>query len=214
MKISLLRHICFYHEYRISYGILGILGIMTGLTDATIDDFTVKAFIWTSLVVMTMMIIAYEFIVMETPKKPLLQAALFILLGLSGLVSVHHFTWIFTWILLKGSLPKILWIAPNIYLDFTIYTLIMFTLLIIYTTYLIIINILSCEDINCKLNNVSEIWIGKDKVVLIYDNEFKDLADEIEKIYRERGVEIIRKLNTDIPDEERESLELFDICPD
>jgi len=214
MKIFLLRHICFYHEYRFSYGILGILGIMTGLTDATIDDFSVKAFIWSSLIVMTMMIIAYEFIVMETPKKPLLQAALFILLGLSGLVSVHHFTWIFTWILVKGSLPKILWIAPNIYLNFTIYTLIMFTLLIIYTTYLVVINVLSCEDIKCKLNNVSEIWIGKDKVVLIYDNEFKDLADEIEKIYRERGVEIIRKLNTDIPDEERESLELLDICPD
>jgi hypothetical protein len=61
---------------------------------------------------------------------------------------------------------------------------------------------------------VSEIWIGKDKVILIYDDEFKDLADEIEKIYKERGVEIIRKLNTDIPDEEKESLELLDICPD
>jgi magnesium-transporting ATPase (P-type) len=187
---------------------------MTGLTDAAIDDFTVKAFIWSSLIVMAMMIIAYEFIVMETPKKPLLQAVLFILLSLSGLVSVHHLTWIFIWILLKGSLPKILWIAPNLYLDFTIYTLIMFILLIIYTTYLVMINILSCEDIECKLSNVSEIWIGKDKVILIYDDEFKDLADEIEKVYKERGVEIIRKLNTDIPDEEKESLELLDICPD
>jgi len=134
-----------FHEYRVSLGLLGLLGILTGLSDASIDDFTVKAFIWSALIVLAMIIVSYEFIIMPTPPRAFLQASLFIIFGLMGLLSVHHFTWLSTMILLGKELSPRLWLAPNIYADFTFYTFLMLILLVIYLMYLIYTNLCGAD---------------------------------------------------------------------
>lgn len=134
-----------FHEYRVSLGFLGLLGILTGLSDASIDDFTAKAFIWSALIILAMVVVSYEFIIMPTPPRPFLQAILFILSGLMGLLSVHHFTWLSTMILLGKEISPRLWLAPNIYVDFTLYTFLMLILMVIYLMYLIYTNLCSAD---------------------------------------------------------------------
>jgi len=138
---------CFFHHYRISYGLIALLGMLTGLSDASIEDFTVKAFLWTGFFAIVMAVIAYELIIMPTPPYPKLQAVLFILFGYMGLLSVHHFTWLTTWILLGKPVERRLWLMPNVFGDLYIYTIIMGAMLITYISYLVLINIKDCEDL-------------------------------------------------------------------
>jgi hypothetical protein len=140
-----MREMCTYHEYRFSYGLTALTGIMTGLTDAAIDDWSVKAFVWASILMLYSLVVAYEFIVMPTPQKPLLQAFLFVSITPLGLLSVHHFTWLTLSILLGKTIAFKLWLAPNIYVDLNIYNIIMASSLVIYLLYLIITNFISCE---------------------------------------------------------------------
>jgi len=137
---------CTLHEYRFSYGLIAFLGMLTGLSDASIDDFTVKAFLWTFFFGIITAVIAYELIVMPTPSYPKLQSILFILFGYMGLLSVHHFTWLITWMLLGKPLERKLWLMPNVFGDFYVYTIIMSILLIMYMSFLFFINIKSCEQ--------------------------------------------------------------------
>jgi len=136
---------CTYHEYRFSYGLAALTGIMTGLTDAAIDDWSVKAFTWTAIVMLYTLIVSYEFIVMPTPQRPLLQATLFILLTPLGLLSTHHLTWYSLSILLGKPIEFKLWLAPNIYADLNIYNTIMIISLSFYILYLVITNLIPCE---------------------------------------------------------------------
>jgi hypothetical protein len=92
-----------------------------------------------------MAVIVYEFIIMSTPSYPKLQSILFILFGYMGLLSVHHFTWLITWILLGKPLERRLWLMPNVFGDLYIYTIIMGVMLIAYISYLVLINIRDCE---------------------------------------------------------------------
>jgi hypothetical protein len=136
---------CTYHEYRFSYGLAALTGIMTGIADATIEDWTVKAFTWAAILMLYSMIVSYEFIVMPTPKHPLLQAFLYVLISPLGLLSVHHFTWLATYILIGKTIVSKLWLAPNIYADLSTYNTIMIISLAIYMSYLITINTKPCE---------------------------------------------------------------------
>jgi len=136
---------CTLHEYRFSYGLTALLGMLTGLSDASIEDFTVKAFLWTGFFGIIMAVIAYELIIMPTPPYPKLQAVLFILFSYIGLLSIHHFTWLATWILLGKPVERRLWLMPNVFGDLYIYTIIMGAMLITYITYLVLINIRDCE---------------------------------------------------------------------
>ena len=138
---------CTLHEYRFSYGLIALLGMFTGLSDASIDDFTVKAFLWTFFFGIVMAVIAYELILMPTPSYPKLQSIFFILFGYMGLLSIHHFTWLATWILLGKPLERKLWLMPNVFGDLYIYTLVMGIMLIAYISYLIFINMRDCEDL-------------------------------------------------------------------
>jgi hypothetical protein len=124
---------------------MGILGILTGLSDASIEDFTVKAFIWSTLIVVIMTIVSYEFIIMPTPKRAFLQALLFMITGLIGLLSIHHLAWLMVSVLLGRTLYPSLWLAPNLYVDLYFYTELMVILLSIYLAYLVYINLCS-ED--------------------------------------------------------------------
>jgi len=136
---------CTLHEYRFSYGLTALLGMLTGLSDASIEDFTIKAFLWTGFFGIIMAVIAYELILMPTPPHPKLQSILFILFGYMGLLSIHHFTWLMTWILLGKPLERRLWLMPNVFGDLYIYTIVMGVMFIAYISYLVFINIKDCE---------------------------------------------------------------------
>jgi hypothetical protein len=139
------RGFCTLHEYRITYGLIGLTGFITGLVDALIDDFTVKAFLWTSVLWLALVVTAYELTVMPTPPKPFAQSVLLISLGTAGLLSIHHFTWLGVSILVGRKLHSSLWLAPNIYVDFKLYTTAAAYTFIAHMVYLIYINMHSCD---------------------------------------------------------------------
>jgi hypothetical protein len=137
--------LCFLHEYRFSYGLVAVTGVMTGLADAAIDDWAVKAFAWAAVLLLYALVAVYELVVMETPPRPLLQATLFILLTPCGLLSAHHFTWLMLMIMLGKPLHVRLWLAPNIYVDLVAYTVLMAAALAAYVSWLILINMKPCD---------------------------------------------------------------------
>jgi hypothetical protein len=140
-----MKKFCTYHEYRFSLGLASLVGMMTGIVDASIDDWSVKAFIWSGILFFYSLIISYEFIVMPTPPKPLLQAFLFVSISPLGLLSAHHWTWYLLTVMLGKPIEFRLWLAPNIYVDLNLYNMIMMISLSVYITYLVIINLVSCE---------------------------------------------------------------------
>ena len=140
-----MRRLCTYHEYRFSLGLAALTGIMTGLADSTIDDWSVKAFVWATIVILYALIVAYEFIVMPTPPKPMLQAFLFVLITPLGLLSTHHFTWYSLSILLGKTIEPKLWLAPNIYVNLNAYNSLIVISFIIYIAYLVVTNLTPCE---------------------------------------------------------------------
>jgi len=139
--------LCTYHEYRFSLGLASLVGVLTGLADATIEDWSVKAFVWSGILMLYALIVSYELIVMPTPPRPLLQAFLFILIAPLGLLSAHHFTWLIITVMLGKPVEFRLWLAPNIYADLNIYNIIMASSLAIYLLYLIIANFIPCEKV-------------------------------------------------------------------
>ncbi|MCL7388703.1 MAG: hypothetical protein LZ173_02035 [Thaumarchaeota archaeon] len=117
---------------------------MTGLVDALVEDWSVKAFLWSAILVLYIVVVSYEFIVMETPPRPFLQALLFST-AIMGLLASHHLTWTAISIMIGRKMEKMLWLAPNIYASFREYTLASIAMLITYILYLIYINIKSCD---------------------------------------------------------------------
>lgn len=135
-----------YHEYRYALALAVFSGAMTGSTDALVNDFTVKAFIWSAVIVASSMLISYEFIVMPAPEKPKLQAVLFVILWIAGFLSTHHFTWMALMLMLGCKIENPLWLAPNIYSDPVAYTIAMLVLIIFYTLYVLYTNTCSYEE--------------------------------------------------------------------
>jgi hypothetical protein len=122
-----------------------LTGIITGIVDASIYDWAVKAFTWAAILILYALIVAYEFIVMPTPPKPLMQAFLFVLISPLGLLSAHHWTWLSTYIMLWEKIGSKLWLAPNIYVNIEAYNTIMAISIAIYIAYLVTINTKTCE---------------------------------------------------------------------
>jgi hypothetical protein len=91
------------------------------------------------------LIVSYEFIVMPTPPRPLLQAALFVVFAPMGLLSTHHFTWLILAIMLGYHLERRLWLAPNIFVDIYIYTVATAIMFLVYLVYLIVAGLHPCE---------------------------------------------------------------------
>jgi hypothetical protein len=139
------KRFCTYHEYRFSLGLASLVGVLTGLADVAIEDWSVKAFVWAGILFFYNLIISYEFIVMPTPPKPLFQALLFILVTPMGLLSAHHWTWYILTIMLGKPIEFKLWLAPNIYADLSTYNTFMLISFLVYLLYLIIANFMSCE---------------------------------------------------------------------
>jgi hypothetical protein len=134
------------HEYRASFALLYLVGLITGLVDALVSDFTLKAFLWSFTLVLALITVSYEFIVMPTPEKPLLQAVLFNMFGLMAFLSTHHFTWLIVYYMTSGHIEERLWLAPNIYADLALYNTVMLFSLVSSLAYLVYINICSCEE--------------------------------------------------------------------
>jgi hypothetical protein len=117
---------------------------MAGLVDALVEDWSVKAFLWSAILLLYIVVVSYEFIIMEAPPKPLLQAILFTL-AIPGMLASHHLVWTVVSIMIGRAIHKNLWLAPNIYMDFTAYTAITIAMLKAYIAHLIYINIKSCD---------------------------------------------------------------------
>jgi len=139
------RGFCTLYEYRIAYALIGFTGFVTGLIDALIDDFTVKAFLWAFVLWLALIVTAYELTIMPVPPKPFMQSILLITLGTAGMLSIHHFTWLGVSILIGRRLYDVLWLAPNMYVDFRLYTTVTAYMFIAYMVYLIYINMKSCD---------------------------------------------------------------------
>jgi len=138
---------CTYHEYRISLGMAFVVGIIMGLADATIGTWDVKAYVWAFALGFYALLIAYEFIIMETPPHPLLQAFLFVIAAPMGLLSGHHATLLAVRAAL-GELPTSLPLTPltpGIYLSLNLYLLITGVMLAIYAALVILANLESCD---------------------------------------------------------------------
>ena len=136
---------CTLHEYRIVYSLMGFAGLVTGLVDALVDDFTVKAFLWAAVLWLILIVTAYELTVMPTPPKPFAQSVLLMVLGSAGFLAIHHFVWLGVSILIGRRFYDDLWLAPNIYVNFKLYTTATAYAFIAYMVYLIYINIKSCD---------------------------------------------------------------------
>jgi len=137
--------LCTYREYVDALGLSFLFGILTGLADAAIADWATKAFIWAGLLMLYALIASYEFIVMPTPPKPLLQATIFAIVAPMGLLSAHHFTWLVVSVMLGAPIDRKLWLAPNIYIDFYTYTVAMLAMFLTYCVALLATSVMSCE---------------------------------------------------------------------
>jgi hypothetical protein len=138
---------CTYHEYRFSLGMAFVVGIMMGLIDATIGTWSVKAYAWAFVLGFYALLIAYEFIVMQTPPRPLLQAFLFVIVAPMGILSGHHITLLAVRAAL-GELPASLPLAPlmpSIHVSLDEYLLLTGVMLIIYAALVVLANLKSCD---------------------------------------------------------------------
>jgi hypothetical protein len=138
---------CTYHEYRISLGMAFVAGIIMGLADATVEAWSAKAYVWAFVLGFYALLIAYEFIVMQTPPHPLLQALLFVIAAPMGILSGHHITLLAVRAAL-GELPTSLPLSPltpNIYVSLDEYLLLTGVMLAIYAALVVLANAESCD---------------------------------------------------------------------
>jgi hypothetical protein len=137
---------CTLHEYRAVYGLAGLLGVVTGIVDVAVLDWAVKSFLWAGLVLLYTLVASYEFIVMRTPPRPLLQVLLFTLLAPMGLISIHHYTWLVVTVMLGREVSHVLWLAPGIYASLHLYNVLTLAMLTLYLLYLAYINSRPCRE--------------------------------------------------------------------
>ncbi len=129
-----------FHEYRVSLGMAGVAGLITGLVDSLVEDWSIKAFLWAGALLLYALVVAYELAVMDTPPRPLLQASLLVVFSTAGLLSVHHVTWLSVSTMLGRTLEHRLWLAPNIYASISLYNTVMVASLVSYLAYLLYTN--------------------------------------------------------------------------
>jgi hypothetical protein len=122
-----------------------ITGVILGLADATIDVWMAKAYVWAFVLGFYALLVAYEFIVMPTPPRPLLQAFLFIIAAPMGILSGHHLTWLAVRAVLGWVPTDHLWLSFNTYTSLDLYLSFTGVMLTIYTVVLLASNLMSCD---------------------------------------------------------------------
>jgi len=128
------------HEYRVALSAYALFGMVNGIVDALSDDFTAKYFLANILNTIMTIVIVYEMAVMGKPQRPILASLLLVTTGTLGYISAWHIMWSITWTLFRGPIPDPLWLAPNIEMPYTTYTLLTLTALAAYTTYVLLAN--------------------------------------------------------------------------
>jgi hypothetical protein len=118
----------------------GVAGLVTGLVDALVEEWSIKAFLWAGALLLYALVVAYELTVMDTPPRPLLQASLLVVFSTAGLLSIHHVTWLTTSVMLGRAVEQSLWLAPNIYASTDTYNAVMAISLVSYLSYLLYTN--------------------------------------------------------------------------
>ncbi|MFP3265628.1 MAG: hypothetical protein RXO54_07330 [Acidilobus sp.] len=122
-----------------------ITGIILGLVDAATSSWIAKAYVWAVVLGFYAMLVAYEFIVMPTPPRPLLQAFLFIIAAPMGILTGHHLIWLAARAMLSGMPANHLWLTLNTYTSLNMYLTLTGAMLTIYTIIMIISNLKSCD---------------------------------------------------------------------
>jgi hypothetical protein len=124
-----------------------VVGIIMGLIDATVEAWSAKAYAWAFVLGFYALLIAYEFIVMQTPPRPLLQAFLFVVVAPMGILSGHHITLLAVRAAL-GELPTSLPLSPltpSIYVSLGEYLTLTGVMLAIYAALVMLANLRSCD---------------------------------------------------------------------
>ena len=129
------------HEYRFVYSFYGIMGFVSGLIDCLGDVWDVKFFLITGLFLGMMFWSNYEFLVMYPPRKPFMASILLFVPGLLGYLGLWHLIWIMVWVILLGNpVYENLWVMPNIYVSYTMYTVLSIVFIIVYFIVGVLIN--------------------------------------------------------------------------
>lgn len=129
------------HEYRIVPGIFAVAGYFNGVIDALTDDFALKFFISQITMVIMFTIAIYEMAVMDSPRRPILASVLLGVFGVMGYMSFWHAGWLLAWQLARGPWPDTLWLAPNVYVNTKLYSVVMVALFTANIVFTILINV-------------------------------------------------------------------------
>lgn len=116
--------------------LFGLLGVSTGLIDALSRRWDVKAFLWSGVIVLYLLILTIVLYSsrMEGRAK---RGALVAIIGLCGFIGAHHFTWLVAFIMEVDYKPgDKLWLAPGIYAGFWEYTILTGVGLLAYIVFL------------------------------------------------------------------------------
>jgi len=135
----------FGHEFRFTFSIIGLSFMFSGLIDALVEDFTLKFFLITGIWVLLWWVSLYEMIYYPTPKHPLLESLLLLIGFISGTFGIHSMVWYIVSIMLGRKIESHIWLAPNIYIEKTLFIETAIALTILYIAILASINVLTTE---------------------------------------------------------------------
>jgi len=137
--------VMFEHEFRITFSVIGLAFIFSGLVDGLVEDFTLKFFIiagiWTALWWFSL----YEMIWYPTPSHPIIESLVLLLAFISGAFGIHSAVWLIVSVMIGRRIEASLWLAPNIYIERNLFFVLTAAFVGLYLTLLAIVNTYTTE---------------------------------------------------------------------
>jgi len=110
------------HEIRIASCLWLLLGILIGITDATVQPWDAKAFLWVTYAIIIGWWISYELIWYKRPFRTELVNAGFLACA-QGLVFTWSINWWWVWRMLGYTVNDPMWVLPNLWIPVWFYWL-------------------------------------------------------------------------------------------
>jgi len=111
------------HELRIASLLWLLLGTLVGVTDATVQPWDVKAFLWLIYAVIMTWWLGYELIWYQRPLRTELVNTGFLACAQGGLVFVWSINWWTVWHMLGRTVADPMWVIPNLWIPVWFYWL-------------------------------------------------------------------------------------------
>jgi len=111
------------HELRIASLLWLLLGTLVGITDATVQPWDVKAFLWLVYASIIGWWTSYELIHYRKPRRTELVNLGFLGCVQGGLVFAWSANWYWLWLMLGRSVPDPLWVMPGLVIPVWLYWL-------------------------------------------------------------------------------------------